>query len=44
MISVDGLRPGAILEAQQRGVKAPFLTAMAQHGLYATGVKTPCPP
>lgn len=43
MISIDGLRPGDILEAQQRGVKAPFLTAMAQHGLYAAGVRNALP-
>ncbi len=43
MISIDGLRPGDILEAQARGVKAPYLEAMAKGGLYATGVRNALP-
>ncbi|HUO22396.1 MAG TPA: ectonucleotide pyrophosphatase/phosphodiesterase [Caulobacteraceae bacterium] len=43
MISVDGLRPGDVLEADQRGVTAPYLTGMAKRGLYATGVRNALP-
>lgn len=43
MISIDGLRPADILEAQARGVQAPYLQAMAEHGLYATGVRNALP-
>ncbi len=43
MISIDGLRPGDILEADQRGVTAPFLTGMVKRGLFATGVRNALP-
>jgi predicted AlkP superfamily pyrophosphatase or phosphodiesterase len=43
MISIDGLRPADILDAQARGVKAPYLAAMARNGLYATGVRNALP-
>jgi predicted AlkP superfamily pyrophosphatase or phosphodiesterase len=43
MISIDGLRPADILDAQARGVKAPFLELMAQNGLYAAGVRNALP-
>jgi len=43
VISIDGLRPADILDAQARGVRAPFLEATAQHGLYATGVRNALP-
>ena len=39
MISIDGLRPGDILDAQARGLGVPNLRALARHGAYATGVR-----
>jgi predicted AlkP superfamily pyrophosphatase or phosphodiesterase len=38
MISVDGLKPEYVLEAQQRGLKIPFLRSLAVQGTYAQGV------
>jgi len=38
MISIDGLRPADVIEAQQRGLKIPTLRALAAHGAYATDV------
>lgn len=38
LISVDGLRPGDIIDADARGVAAPTLRRMMQGGAYATGV------
>ncbi|WP_374529150.1 alkaline phosphatase family protein [Novosphingobium sp.] len=38
MISIDGLRPGGILEAEKRGLKLPNLRRMMADGAYATGV------
>ena len=38
MISIDGLRPADVIEAQSRGLKVPTLRALASHGAYATGV------
>ena len=38
MISIDGLRPGDVLEAQQRGMNLPNLTAFLTQGSYAHGV------
>jgi len=38
MISIDGLRPGDVLEAQQRGLNLPNLTAFLTQGSYARGV------
>jgi predicted AlkP superfamily pyrophosphatase or phosphodiesterase len=43
MISIDGLRPGDILEADARGISAPTLIAMAHRGLYATAVRDALP-
>jgi predicted AlkP superfamily pyrophosphatase or phosphodiesterase len=43
MISVDGLRPGDVLDAQSRGVKDPVLQAIAREGIYATGVRDALP-
>ena len=43
MISIDGLRPGDIIEAQQRGLKVPALRAILEHGAYATGVRNALP-
>jgi len=38
MISIDGLRPGDVFEAQQRGLKIPNLTSFVAQGSTATGV------
>jgi predicted AlkP superfamily pyrophosphatase or phosphodiesterase len=43
MISIDGLRPGDVLDAKARGVKVPVLEAMAREGAYATGVRNVLP-
>lgn len=38
LISIDGLRPGDVIEAQQRGLKIPNLQQFMARGAYATGV------
>lgn len=38
LISIDGLRPGDVLEAEQRGLKVPNLRRFVNEGAYATGV------
>jgi len=38
LISVDGLKPEAILDAQSHGIKVPNLRAFLVDGVYATGV------
>jgi predicted AlkP superfamily pyrophosphatase or phosphodiesterase len=38
LISIDGLRPGDVLEAEQRGLKIPNLRKFVKEGAYATGV------
>ena len=43
MISIDGLRPGDVLEAAQRGIKLPTLTKLTTEGVYATGVRNVLP-
>ena len=43
MISIDGLRPGDVLEADARGFKAPFLKSLVVDGVYASGVKNALP-
>jgi predicted AlkP superfamily pyrophosphatase or phosphodiesterase len=43
MISVDGLQPADVLEAQQRGIQLPVLSALVKSGAYATGVKNVLP-
>jgi len=43
MISIDGLRPGDVLEADARGFKAPNLQKMIADGVYASGVKNALP-
>ena len=43
MISIDGLRPGDVLEAGKRGIKVPNLTKLASQGVYATGVRNALP-
>jgi predicted AlkP superfamily pyrophosphatase or phosphodiesterase len=43
MVSIDGLRPGDVLEAQARGIHVPALTALMKDGVYASGVKNALP-
>jgi predicted AlkP superfamily pyrophosphatase or phosphodiesterase len=43
MISIDGLRPGDVIEAGRRGVSAPNLQRIAHDGAYATGVRDALP-
>lgn len=43
LISIDGLRPGDLLEAEARGIKAPGLRALMAEGAYATGVRNVLP-
>ncbi len=38
MISVDGLRPGDVLHAQERGINVPNLRALVESGAAAEGV------
>jgi predicted AlkP superfamily pyrophosphatase or phosphodiesterase len=38
LISIDGLRPGDVLEAEQRGLKLPNLKRFVAEGAHATGV------
>lgn len=38
LISIDGLRPGDVLEADKRGLKIPNLRRFLAEGSYATGV------
>lgn len=38
LISIDGLRPGDVLEAEKRGLKIPNLRRFLAEGAYATGV------
>ena len=39
LISIDGLRPDYVLEADKHGLKLPNLTGLARDGSYATGVR-----
>ncbi len=39
LISIDGLRPADVLQAQQRGLKLPNLEAFLQRGAYAHDVR-----
>lgn len=39
MISIDGLRPADVLDAEARGVSAPNLKQLAAEGAYATAVQ-----
>jgi len=43
LISIDGLRPGDVLDAQRRGVNDPNLQRIAKEGAYATGVRDALP-
>jgi hypothetical protein len=39
LISIDGLRPDYVLQADQHGLKLPNLRSIARDGTYATGVR-----
>ncbi|MEX6722934.1 alkaline phosphatase family protein [Parapedomonas caeni] len=39
MISIDGLRPADVLEADKRGIEVPNLKALVRDGASATGVR-----
>ena len=43
MISIDGLRPGDVLEADRRGIKVPALSALVAGGAAASGVRNVLP-
>jgi predicted AlkP superfamily pyrophosphatase or phosphodiesterase len=43
MVSIDGLRPGEVLEAQQRRMVLPHLTEFLTKGSYSTGVHNVLP-
>ncbi len=43
MISIDGLRPGDVIDAPARGLKVPALRALMANGAYASGVKNALP-
>jgi predicted AlkP superfamily pyrophosphatase or phosphodiesterase len=43
MISIDGLRPADVIDAETRGLKVPVLRAFLKDGAYATGVKNVLP-
>lgn len=38
LISIDGLRPGDVLDAERRGLRVPNLRRFVEHGAYASGV------
>src|SRR5664279_3857914 len=38
MISIDGLKPEYVLEADQRGLHIPYLRTLVREGAYAEGV------
>lgn len=39
LVSIDGLRPDYVLEADKHGLKVPVMRALAREGSYATGVR-----
>ena len=43
MISIDGLRPLDVIEADQRGFTAPNLRKLMSEGVYSTGVRNSLP-
>jgi len=43
MISIDGLRPGDVFNADERLLKVPVLKAIVADGAYSTGVKNMLP-
>jgi predicted AlkP superfamily pyrophosphatase or phosphodiesterase len=38
MISIDGMKPEYVLEAESRGLKIPYLRSLMSSGVYAAGV------
>ncbi|HKB95519.1 MAG TPA: alkaline phosphatase family protein, partial [Rhizomicrobium sp.] len=43
MISIDGLRPADVLEADKHGIKVPTLSGLTAQGAFATGVRNALP-
>lgn len=43
LISIDGLRPGDVVEAEARGIDVPNLRKFMTEGAYATGVRNVLP-
>jgi predicted AlkP superfamily pyrophosphatase or phosphodiesterase len=43
MVSIDGLRPGDVLDADARGLKVPTLRGLVASGVHATGVRNALP-
>jgi predicted AlkP superfamily pyrophosphatase or phosphodiesterase len=43
MISIDGLRPADVIDADKRGLKVPNLRKLAAEGMYSTGVRNALP-
>lgn len=43
LISIDGLRPADVLDADKRGISVPTLKNLAAQGVYATGVRAVLP-
>ncbi len=43
MVSIDGLRPGDVLQADARGLKIPTLRKLVADGVHAEGVKNALP-
>ena len=43
MVSIDGLRPGDVLQADARGLKIPTLKKLIAEGAYADGVRNALP-
>ncbi|HUO01617.1 MAG TPA: ectonucleotide pyrophosphatase/phosphodiesterase [Rhizomicrobium sp.] len=43
MVSIDGLRPGDVLEAKARGMTLPHFSEFTARGAYATGVRNVLP-
>lgn len=38
MISIDGMKPEYVTEADARGLRIPFLRSLERNGVYADGV------
>src|ERR1700712_5198032 len=43
MVSIDGLRPGDVLDADARGLKVPTLRGLVAAGMHASGVRNALP-
>lgn len=43
MISVDGMKPESVLDADAKGLKVPYLRSLVSQGAYADGVIGVCP-